>query len=76
MIEWVVEVEIHRGRIVADREKCRGYGNCLTADPSHFDLDDNGKVEVLNDVVTERSRELVDRAVRSCPVQALEVRAD
>lgn len=69
------ELTAHAGKIVADRNKCRGYGNCVATDPSHFDLDDDGKVVVLDERFTNGERELVERAVNSCPVSALRIEA-
>ncbi|MFJ9381822.1 ferredoxin [Streptomyces sp. NPDC101455] len=57
--------------IVVDLGKCQGYGNCVLSGPEIFDLDDNGKVVVLDpsgfDAATARI------AVRSCPAHALEL---
>lgn len=66
----------HVEKIVADRNKCRGYGNCVATDPAHFDLDDDGKVVVLDERFTHEERELVERAVSSCPVGALAIEAE
>lgn len=57
--------------ITSDVHLCQGYGNCTAADPEHFDLDDDGNVMVLRDIVTEDEQETAAAAVRSCPVAAL-----
>ncbi|GAB2968974.1 ferredoxin [Amycolatopsis acidiphila] len=58
-------------RIKADVVKCQGYGNCVGVDAKHFDLDDDGLVVVLDEVVDPSEMETVDAAIRSCPVSAI-----
>ena len=58
-------------RITSDVQLCQGYGNCIAADPEHFDLDDDGFVVVLRDTVSDGEQETASAAVRSCPVAAL-----
>ncbi len=58
-------------RIQVDMGKCQGYGNCVTADAAHFDLDDDGLVVVLRDTVTDTERERAAAAARSCPAEAI-----
>lgn len=60
-------------KVTADRNLCRGYGNCVATAPDYFDLDDCGKVVVLNAEFPGKARELVERAVNSCPVNALKI---
>lgn len=60
-------------RITSDVHACQGYGNCIAADPQHFDLDDDGLVVVLRETVTDDEKESTAAAVRSCPVAALEL---
>ena len=60
-------------RIIADRQSCQGYGNCLTNASDVFDIDDDGVVVVLQETVDEADRARVEEAARSCPVNALTV---
>ena len=60
-------------RISADTSACQGYGNCLTNASDVFDIDDDGVVVVLREVVDAGDRARVEEAVRSCPVSALTV---
>lgn len=60
-------------KVIADRNLCRGYGNCVATAPDYFDLDDSGKVVVLNAEFPDKARELVERAVNSCPANALKI---
>jgi ferredoxin len=58
-------------RFHVDVGKCQGYGNCVTADEEHFDLDDSGLVVVLRDTVTAEEKDNAAAAVRSCPADAI-----
>jgi ferredoxin len=60
-------------KVLVERGKCQGYGNCVIAEPRVFDLDDDGFVRLL---VAEPSPELraqVKHAVRDCPARALDL---
>ncbi|MET0822396.1 MAG: ferredoxin [Aeromicrobium sp.] len=57
--------------ISADIGKCQGYANCMVQAPDHFDLDDDGKVEIVNDAPSDIELDEVRAAVDSCPVRAL-----
>lgn len=58
-------------RIHVDFTKCQGYANCVVSAPEVFDLDDNGKVDVLRATVDDAALTEVREAVRSCPAAAL-----
>ncbi|GAB3615933.1 hypothetical protein GCM10027416_04900 [Okibacterium endophyticum] len=58
-------------RILSDTQICQGYANCLVTAPDHFDLDNDGKVSILNGQPTDADASLVREAVESCPVRAL-----
>lgn len=60
-------------RIIADREKCAGYANCLLAAPDVFDLDQDGLVKVLRDTVAETGRVGAEQAARTCPTAAISI---
>ena len=55
-------------KIVVDREKCKGYGVCVSICPQIFQLDKDGKAEVIS-----QDYQTCDygRAISSCPVQAI-----
>lgn len=57
--------------IHADRTVCQGYANCLVTAPDYFDLDDEGRVAVLNSDIAQGDETVVEEAVGSCPVRAL-----
>lgn len=57
--------------LTADRNTCQGYANCVVAAPDVFDLDDDGKVLVLDSNPPADMADEVAEAVESCPVRAL-----
>ncbi|MGJ8720275.1 MAG: ferredoxin [Salinibacterium amurskyense] len=62
-------------KIVADTSLCQGYANCMVAAPDFFDIDDDGKVSVLESSPEDADQPLVEDAVASCPVRALRLEA-
>jgi ferredoxin len=60
-------------KVIADRDTCQGYGNCITTAPDVYDIDDDGKVVLLAETIEESERARVEEAARSCPVDALTV---
>jgi ferredoxin len=58
--------------IEVDLDLCQGYGNCVTAAPDFFDLDDAGKV-VLRKATAETAEErrAVIDAAPVCPMNAI-----
>jgi ferredoxin len=62
-------------KVEVDLEKCEGHGSCVEACPEVFHLgDDADVVEVLDDSPTDPVvREKVARAVRVCPVAAIQI---
>jgi len=58
-------------RIVADLRKCEGLGMCEAMADQYFEVSDEGRVYLLNEDPVEGDRQLVDAAVKSCPVSAL-----
>jgi len=56
-------------KIVVDRAKCMGSGNCAFFAPNTFDLDDELKVVVLDP--GGDSPDDLDAAVAGCPTRAL-----
>ncbi|MFE2939712.1 ferredoxin [Streptomyces sp. NPDC059255] len=63
-------------RIVADRARCVGAGQCVLTAPELFDQsDDDGTVVVLVDEVGEDDLDKVREAVHLCPSGALALEA-
>ena len=58
-------------RVVVDRELCQDHGQCVFAAPQVFELDEEGKLVVLQDEVDESLRPNVEEAADVCPTQAI-----
>jgi len=54
-------------RVVVDRGRCNGYAQCHYHCPEVFDLDDQGHVVVLMDIVPADVEAAARRAEASCP---------
>jgi ferredoxin len=61
-------------RIVVDRERCIGSGNCSFYAPNTFDLDDELK-SVVTDPAGDDPAD-VRAAVEGCPVDAISIHDD
>jgi ferredoxin len=58
-------------RVRIDRTLCVGFGDCITAAPEAFVLDQTGTAVFVNPHAVERERLL--RACDACPVDAITV---
>ncbi len=63
---------VHGLEVRIDRDLCVGFGDCVTAAPDAFELDEDGIAVFLHpDAVT---RERLLEACAACPVDAITVR--
>ena len=64
-----------RGLIIVrvDRDVCQDHGQCVFAAPQVFELDEEGKLVVLQEEVDESLRDVVEEAADVCPVQAITI---
>ncbi len=60
-------------RVVVDRDRCAGYGNCLDVAPDIFDLDDHDVAVVSADEWPADRADDLGQAVRRCPPDAITV---
>ena len=60
-------------KIVVDRDKCTGLGNCEALAPNYFEVDEDGSLELLRENLDPADLALVERAVAGCPMAALRV---
>ncbi|MGV0634389.1 ferredoxin [Mycolicibacillus trivialis] len=60
-------------RVKADYDLCQGHAFCELEAPDFFRVPKRGQVEILNDTPPEEAREEIERAVESCPTQALSI---
>jgi ferredoxin len=58
-------------RVVVDRDVCQDHGQCVFAAPQVFELDEEGKLVVLQEEVDESLRANVEEAAEVCPTQAI-----
>ncbi len=58
-------------RIVADRGRCIGAGQCVLTAPRLFEQDGEGLVILLSDPDPTESSELLAEAVGLCPSEAI-----
>jgi ferredoxin len=54
-----------------DLDVCQDHGQCVFAAPQVFELDEEGKLVVLQDEVDESLRANVEEAAEVCPTQAI-----
>lgn len=56
-------------KLNVDEEKCIGCGACVAIDPEHFDFNDNGLSNVVNNENLESAN--LKSAMESCPTGAI-----
>lgn len=54
---------------VVNKEKCQGHAVCVGLAPDVFQLDDNGKSEVVDPQGEDEST--IQQAIDGCPVDAI-----
>ncbi|WP_459548614.1 ferredoxin [Nocardia sp. X0981] len=58
--------------VAIDLSLCQGYGNCVSAAPDYFDIDDAGQAVLRKaHAVSPEEIEQVRAAVPMCPVAAI-----
>lgn len=63
-----------RLKVIVDREKCVGSGDCVFTAPGIFDQDEaDGIVLLLTDAPEEALWDAARRAARQCPANAIRV---
>lgn len=63
-------------RIVHDKERCAGHGQCVGVAPELFKFAPDGSLVVIDPNPPEELREAAQDAVDICPVQALSIADD
>lgn len=58
-------------KVTVDRAKCTGLGICEAMAPDVFEVDENGDLVLLAEVVGNDQIEGVQAAVEGCPTEAL-----
>lgn len=58
-------------KIKLDQTKCTGLGICESLAPTVFEVNDDGELVLLTEVVTDELLEDVKKACEGCPTEAL-----
>lgn len=54
-----------------DKEKCIGCGACVSICPEVFELNEDGKAQVVKGADMEKNKKTIQEAQDACPVQAI-----
>jgi len=60
-------------KVIVDQERCEGHSRCMKLAPEVFEVRDDDKSHVLQEHPREAVRAKVEQAVRSCPMQAIQL---
>ena len=60
-------------KVSVDFAKCTGLGICESMAPDIFEVDDDGKLLLLRDDITDDELQSVEEAVTGCPTEALRI---
>jgi ferredoxin len=60
-------------KVLIDRDLCQGHANCTGDAPEVFQIDDDGKLQVLLEEPPEDLRPKLELAVRYCPAGAIRI---
>jgi ferredoxin len=63
-------------KVEVNRETCEGYANCVRADASVFDLDDDDTVTLKQELVSDDRIAQMRRAVYDCPTDSISIVED
>jgi ferredoxin len=71
-VSEIVEQRVGEVTIKIDRHLCVGFGDCVTAAPDAFELDDEN-IAVIRTTADQVTLAVLIEACRACPVDALMV---
>jgi ferredoxin len=60
-------------KVRVDFAKCTGLGICESMAPNIFEVNDDGKLLLLKDDITDDELQSVEEAVTGCPTEALRI---
>jgi ferredoxin len=58
-------------KILVDYDKCTGLGICESLAPDHFEVNDDGDLVLLEELVSDDDVQAVEEACAGCPTEAL-----
>lgn len=59
-------------KIKVNKEKCIGCGMCVGINSDVFDFGEDGLAYAKNESINEENKNIVEDAINSCPVGAIE----
>lgn len=63
-------------RVRVDFDLCESNALCEAIAPDTFEIDDDDYLQILDDRVTDENRDAIERAVASCPRNAISIVED
>jgi ferredoxin len=60
-------------KVIVDFAKCTGLGICESIAPDFFEVNDDGKLVLLKEDITDGELESIEEAVAGCPTEALRI---
>ncbi|SHE72797.1 ferredoxin [Ferrithrix thermotolerans DSM 19514] len=60
-------------KIEVDFDKCQSNAVCMQIAPSIFEVREDGFLYILNESPDNSMRSIVEKAVASCPTQAIKI---
>jgi ferredoxin len=63
-------------KVNVDFDLCESNALCEAIAPETFEIDDDDFLQVLDDRVTDKNRDAIERAVASCPKSAISIVED
>jgi ferredoxin len=60
-------------KIVVDFDLCESNAMCEALAPSHFQVDDDDYLQILDESVSDADQAVVEQAVASCPKSAITI---
>lgn len=70
------EPKVKQLTVTVDRQLCQGHAVCMGEAPGHFQVGDDGVLQIIKQTVSDEERAQVESAVRYCPNQALRLTGD
>lgn len=58
-------------KILIDHDKCTALGICESLAPDHFEVDDEGNLQLLKETISGDEVSAVEDACAGCPTEAL-----
>ena len=58
-------------RVTVNRDTCEGFATCLRNASDVFDLDDDGRVRLTQELVPDSERARVRQAAYDCPTESI-----